>query len=184
MEPRGPPPAELLERHQRLCWDEIGARLDFPLLRSDSPAPFSLPGGPSMNEPVLIVTLIVLAVLELFWILGQRRQVSRYRALSRSIRKEKEAAITLMDRIGERLTRSVDLDETLEVIAKYVVKATAAESGAVYLCHDAGDNLEARVVSGQLGAMTSAPHPAKNVAADPSGAPPRSPSLCLVGTKR
>ncbi len=84
------------------------------------------------------------------WVLFQRRQVQAGREESRRAVQEKEAVIALMDNIGERMTRKIDLDETLEVIGQYVVGATRAESGAIFLLDEREKTLRARVIVGKF----------------------------------
>lgn len=84
------------------------------------------------------------------WVIFQRRQVQAGREESRRAVQEKEAVIALMDNIGERMTRKIDLDETLEVIGQYVVGATRAESGAIFLLDERDEALRARVIVGRF----------------------------------
>lgn len=100
-----------------------------------------------MEQLGLLLSMVLVAVL-LIWVLYQRRQVQRYREMNQRIQKEKESVINLMDNIGERMTSKIDLNETLEVIAQYVVDATRAESGAIFLINDQEQTLRAEVVVG------------------------------------
>lgn len=84
------------------------------------------------------------------WVLFQRRQVQAGREEAQRAVQEKEAVIALMDNIGERMTRKIDLDETLEVIGQYVVGATRAESGAIFLLDEGDQSLRARVIVGKF----------------------------------
>jgi len=97
---------------------------------------------------VLYYFVIPLILILLVAILVQQRLIERFREKAQRIENEKQAAIELMDNIGERMTRGIDLNETLEVIAHYVVQSTRAESGAIYLLNESDQTLEARVIVG------------------------------------
>lgn len=101
----------------------------------------------SAIEALAITTVIVMLAGV---VLQQRQRVRIGKERVRLARQEKDAAIKLMDNIGESLTRKIDLNETLEVIADYVVSATAAQSSAVFLLDEAEQILQARVVSGDF----------------------------------
>ena len=90
---------------------------------------------------VLVALAIVLAIY-------QKRRANHYLEISKRIEGEKQAVIALMDNIGERMTKQIDLNATLEVIAQYVVQATRAESGAIFLLSEDEQSLQAKVVVG------------------------------------
>lgn len=100
-----------------------------------------------MFDPVQIALGIVCVAL-LFALLVQRRINFTYLERARRARAEKDAVIRLMDNIGERMTRGVDPAETLDAIVRYIVEATRAESGALYLLDGADDRLAARTIVG------------------------------------
>ena len=104
----------------------------------------------------IVPTLIVLAALVL-WILHQRRQIQRFREETERIRHENEAVIALMDNVGERMTRKINLDETLEVIVQFFVEATKAESGAIFLLDEVEQILQAHVIVGEFPPMFDDP---------------------------
>ncbi len=90
--------------------------------------------------------LLVAAALGL-WVADLRRQLALSRSHTRQAQKEQEAVLTLIDRIGEKITSKIDLDETLHIINEYIVQATRSESGAIFVLGD--DNLlQARVIHG------------------------------------
>ncbi len=100
--------------------------------------------------PITLTCLSLTLLALLMGLLVQQRRVERYRDRVERVRREKEAVIQLMDNIGERMTRGIDLNETLKVIAEYVVKATKAESGAIFLLDETGEAFQARVIVGQF----------------------------------
>lgn len=89
--------------------------------------------------------LLLLGVL--LWISHLRRQIYYLRSLTQQAQKEQEAVLSLIDKLGEKITSKIDLDETLRIITEYIVQATKAESGAIFVC-DNDDTLQARVVIG------------------------------------
>ncbi len=98
----------------------------------------------------LIETVTVLVLLgALAWVVVLRRRVRRLRALNRQSQKEQEAVLSLIDKLGEKITSKIDLDETLRIITEYIVQATHAESGAIFVVDDEG-RLQARVVQGRF----------------------------------
>lgn len=100
-----------------------------------------------MEQPA-IIGLSLLCVALLGWVLYQRNWVRTAGEQMRLAREEREAVITLMDNIGERMTSKIDVDETLEVIARYVLEATRAESAVIYLYDETEKQLCARVILG------------------------------------
>lgn len=94
--------------------------------------------------------MLTLILTALCWtlLIYQRRQIQRFKDIGERIQKEKEAVLSLMDIIGERTTRTLDVEETLDIIAQYVVEETRAESGAIFLLDDVEHTLQARVVVG------------------------------------
>lgn len=77
----------------------------------------------------------------------------------RRVRAEKTAVIRLMDTIGERMTRGLDFEETLEIITQYVVGAAGAESGALYLLDESENRLRNRVLVGAFPPLFEDRHP-------------------------
>lgn len=97
----------------------------------------------------ILTFLLAIVVAMLVWfVFAQRRELILSRDETRRARDEREAAIELMDSIGERMTRRIDLEDTLKVIANYVVGATSAESSAIFLYNEEDQTLQARVVIG------------------------------------
>ncbi len=82
------------------------------------------------------------------WIALLLGRMNFLRALSRQSQKEQEAVLSLIDKIGEKITSKIDLDETLKIITDYIVQATRAESGAIFVVDEADGTLQARVVYG------------------------------------
>ncbi len=100
-----------------------------------------------MLELAVLIPSAVAVALAL-WALHQRRRIIHYRDVAQRIKQEKEAVLALMDTIGEKMTTKIDLEATLQAIARYVVEATDAESGAIYLEEKTPPSLVARVVVG------------------------------------
>jgi sigma-B regulation protein RsbU (phosphoserine phosphatase) len=63
-------------------------------------------------------------------------------------RKQRDAAVDLLNRIGLSINATLDLDGALETIAEYIVESTGAESGAIFLLDAQGKTLRARTVHG------------------------------------
>jgi len=92
-------------------------------------------------------SLIFLVFLALaMWIHNLRHQILYLRSLNRQAQKEQEAVLSLMDKLGERITSKIDLDDTLKILTEYIVQATNAESGAIFV-HE-NESLRARVKIG------------------------------------
>jgi sigma-B regulation protein RsbU (phosphoserine phosphatase) len=89
----------------------------------------------------LIVGLILL-------ISHQHRQMDQLRSIAEQATKAKEAVLTLIDKLGEKITSRIDLDETLVILTEYIIQEIHAESGAVFLVNEDGQSLNARVVQG------------------------------------
>ncbi len=90
----------------------------------------------------------VLAIFMLVYILYLR---SRNDDLAREMeqnKRQKDATITMLDRIGEILTSELQIDPTLGIIADYIVEITEAEAGAFFLREPREDALRARVIRG------------------------------------
>ena len=66
---------------------------------------------------ILLIALLVMTGACWIGLIYQKRQILTYRESAERTMREKEAVIELMDSIGVGLTRKIDLNETLEVIA-------------------------------------------------------------------
>ena len=82
------------------------------------------------------------------WISNLTQQNKKLRNLVRHAQREQQAVFTLIDKVGEKITTKLDLEETLNIIAEYIVDATHAESGAVFIVNEDDNTLQARVVLG------------------------------------
>ncbi|GAF99334.1 unnamed protein product, partial [marine sediment metagenome] len=69
------------------------------------------------------------------------------------IRKQREAAVNLLNRIGLSINESLELGDALEAIAAYIVESTQAEAGAVFLLDPGARELHARTVVGPFPPM-------------------------------
>jgi len=94
----------------------------------------------------LFLLLIIAALGLTVWL-----QHRRGRVLSESqeeLRRQRQATVDLLDRIGLSINASLDLDGALETITEYIVESTNAEAGAIYLLDPGGRFLHARTVVG------------------------------------
>jgi phosphoserine phosphatase RsbU/P len=71
-------------------------------------------------------------------------------------RKQRDAAVDLLNRIGLSINATSDLDGALETITEYIVESTGAEAGAIYLLDATGRTLQARTVHGLFPPMHQA----------------------------
>ncbi|MBI5155379.1 SpoIIE family protein phosphatase [Candidatus Poribacteria bacterium] len=63
--------------------------------------------------------------------------------------REQQTVFRFLNEIGERITKRVDLEETLELVVAFCMNATKADAGAIFLKDDDdGETLQARVVQG------------------------------------
>lgn len=92
------------------------------------------------------VIFVLLGVL--LWNYHLRGQMTQLRLITRQAQKEQEAVLSLIDKLGEKITSKIDLDETLQIITEYIIEATGAESGAIFLLHGEEKMLQAHVVIG------------------------------------
>lgn len=84
----------------------------------------------------------------LMWVGVLYGRIGHLRSLGRQAQKEQEAVLSLIDKLGERITSKIDLDETLKIITDYIVQATRSESGAIFVVDETDGTLQARVVYG------------------------------------
>lgn len=93
-----------------------------------------------------ILTLIIIILLAAVIIL--KRRVQFLKTYSETRTKEREAVISFLHKIGERITHSIDLQGSLEIITNFIVEYTHAESGAIFLLNEEENALRAKVVIG------------------------------------
>ena len=99
---------------------------------------------------VALVGILLAAIAVLGWLVLHFQ--ARCRVLlgsQRELRHQREAVVDMLNRIGQRLHVSHDLDASLGIIAEYLVETTHAESGAVYLLDADGKGLRPRAVVGR-----------------------------------
>ena len=96
----------------------------------------------------MTATLWFLAAGLLGWAMWLRRRVARLEQEAQEKSRQKEATIRLLDKIGESLTTRLEMEPALEIIADYMIEATDAEAGAVFLLDKSRRFLTARVVRG------------------------------------
>jgi sigma-B regulation protein RsbU (phosphoserine phosphatase) len=97
---------------------------------------------------LLLIVLLLLYIGVLLYVSHLRRQVQLLRVLSREAQREQEAVLSLIDQLGEKMTTKFNLTESLQIITEYIVQATRAESGAIYVLSDDESSLRAEVVTG------------------------------------
>jgi sigma-B regulation protein RsbU (phosphoserine phosphatase) len=85
--------------------------------------------------------------------LDYRNRAAEMERLHQALREERAAALDLLNRIGLRVDSALDLDGSLEIIADYIVEATDAEAGAIFLLDPATRVLQARAVVGMFPPM-------------------------------
>ncbi|MBN1868324.1 SpoIIE family protein phosphatase [Candidatus Sumerlaeota bacterium] len=93
---------------------------------------------------VTLVAAFVFAGLALYF----QRQLDTLERLHAAYRERREAAQTLLNRIGPIINTALDLDAVIETVATYIVEATQAQSGAVFLLDPEDQTLQARSVVG------------------------------------
>ena len=93
-----------------------------------------------------ILTLIIIILFASVIILKKR--IRFLRVYSETRMKEREAVISFLHKIGERITHSIDLQGSLEIITNFIVEYTHAESGAIFLLNEEENALRAKVVIG------------------------------------
>ncbi|MFH0795048.1 MAG: GAF domain-containing protein, partial [bacterium] len=98
-------------------------------------------------SPGLIVGYLLVAGL-LVWIYRLKKRQHYLEYISACYDQEKEAVLSLLNKIGERVTESIDLVGALEIIADFIVEYTSAEAGAIFLVDRGGKELSAKVVLG------------------------------------
>lgn len=100
---------------------------------------------------VLIFALILAAVVLGAWIRIYRlqRDVWLARIQIRNRDRERQTVFNFLNEIGTRITRRLDLDQTLEMVVDFCCKATRADAGAIFLVDPKDPKvLQARVVRG------------------------------------
>ena len=98
-----------------------------------------------VQYPLLLFIILVLVGV-LMWINHMQKQIAHYRDRARQAQKEQEAVLSLIDKLGEKITSKIDLEETLNIITRYIMEATSAESGAIFVAREEERTLQARVV--------------------------------------
>lgn len=93
----------------------------------------------------------LLAALAAFWMAYSGYLLVRLKKARRECaerNRQKLAAYSLLDRIGQSLTTTLEMDPALRIVADFAIHAIEAESGAVFLIDDSRGHLHARVYSG------------------------------------
>jgi sigma-B regulation protein RsbU (phosphoserine phosphatase) len=105
--------------------------------------------GEFSRVPDLVGLALLILFLGMLLLIAQlRRQVTHLRAVTRQAQKEQEAVLSLIDKLGEKITSKIDLEETLNIITEYIVQATKAEAGAIFIINESDHTLQAQVVIG------------------------------------
>lgn len=95
-----------------------------------------------------LVTVIVIIGALVVWNIMLRRKITRLQHLNEVRTKEREAVISFLHKIGERITAGIDLQGSLEIITNFIVEYSHAESGAIFLLDEERGVLQANVVLG------------------------------------
>lgn len=104
--------------------------------------------------PIALAILSLLASGILGFLAWFYRRAMRELAQTQSeYREQREAIVDMLNRIGLRINASLDLDGALEIIAEYLIEATQAESGAIFLLDAEGRSLRARAIAGMFPPM-------------------------------
>ena len=82
-----------------------------------------------------VLTLIILILLGVVLYLRRRLRSMEQEVEIRT--DEREAVLSFLHKIGARITRSIDLQGSLEIIANFIVEYTHAEAGATIFRWDA-----------------------------------------------
>ncbi|MBN1903034.1 SpoIIE family protein phosphatase [Candidatus Sumerlaeota bacterium] len=93
-------------------------------------------------------TLTLIIVVLLAWILALRKRYRYFQQACDTRTKEREAVLSFLHKIGERITHSIDLQGSLEIITNFIIEYTHAESGAIFLIQEQEKTLKAKVVIG------------------------------------
>ena len=97
-----------------------------------------------MSKNALTLILFCLIV----WIFFLRRKIKLNQQALENRTREREAVLSFLHKIGERVTRSIDLQGSLEIITNFIVEYSHAESGAIFLMNEGNKTLKAQVVLG------------------------------------
>jgi sigma-B regulation protein RsbU (phosphoserine phosphatase) len=101
-----------------------------------------------VHHQAFYVVLILLYVGILLYVNHVRRHAQLLRVLIREAQKEQEAVLSLIDKLGEQMTTKFNLTDSLQIITEYIVQATRAESGAIFVMTADERELKAEVVIG------------------------------------
>ena len=92
------------------------------------------------------LTVIIFALL--IWIFLLRRKIKIFHQAIENRTKEREAVLSFLHKIGERITDTIDLQGSLEIITNFIVEYSHAESGAIFLLNEREKTMKAKVVLG------------------------------------
>jgi len=100
---------------------------------------------------ILVLALLATIVASAVVIYRLRRELWLLQIAVRNRDRERYTVFTFLNEIGGRITKRLELDETLEMVVDFCCKATRADAGAIFL-RDPEDAsmLQARVVRGMF----------------------------------
>ena len=97
-----------------------------------------------MSKNVLSLIILVLLV----WIVILRKRLRFFHQATETQSKQSQAVISFLHKIGARITKTIELQGSLEIITNFIVEYTHAESGAIFLLNHEDNTLSAKVVLG------------------------------------
>lgn len=110
------------------------------------PEPTELQNQASWVQPVLGVLLLLAVALVVYL----RFRLIRLQKANSDYLQEKRAVYAFLNKIGERMSAHLDLDETLREILAFLVEDTRAQAGAIFLIDRDHKSLSARVLVGMF----------------------------------
>jgi serine phosphatase RsbU (regulator of sigma subunit) len=126
---------------------------------------------------LLGILLIVIGILGLVVRHFQARCQTLEHA-QREFRHQREAVVDMLNRIGQRIHASHEVDDALGIIAEYLVETTHAESGVIYLLDADGKALRPRATVGSPPNLCPLPLTASGTGANGE---PRTPEMNVRG---
>lgn len=101
-----------------------------------------------ISVPALVLIVLVEAAVLLGVIYRLRLQLEKLAQINISYQRERRALIGFLDKVGERITSALDFEGALDIITDFLVEASKAESGAIFLIDERSNSLSARSVVG------------------------------------
>jgi len=100
-------------------------------------------------ESLLIFILFVAIAGAVFEIVRLRQRLADARLANENHERERRTVFQFLNRIGEDITRKVEVEATLNLVVEFCMEATSADAGAIFVKDDeTPEILQARVVQG------------------------------------